>query len=70
VGLSLQRERIRAAVSQLPAEQKQALALAYFHGQTHRQIAETLDLPLGTVKTRIRLAMVKLGQLLESEIVS
>jgi RNA polymerase sigma-70 factor (ECF subfamily) len=67
VGLSMQRELIRAAVAQLPPEQKQVLALAYFHGQTHRQIAETLDLPLGTVKTRIRLAMQKLRQFLEGQ---
>jgi RNA polymerase sigma-70 factor (ECF subfamily) len=63
----MQRELIRAAVAQLPPEQKQVLALAYFHGQTHRQIAETLDLPLGTVKTRIRLAMQKLRQFLEGQ---
>jgi RNA polymerase sigma-70 factor (ECF subfamily) len=63
--LALQQERVRAAVASLPPEQKEALALAYFHGYTHRQVAETLDLPLGTVKTRIRLAMRKLRDFFE-----
>jgi RNA polymerase sigma-70 factor (ECF subfamily) len=65
--LSLQRQRVRAAIAQLPEDQKRALALAYFNGYTHRQIADTLDQPLGTIKTRIRLAMQKLRQLLKDE---
>lgn len=65
--LSFQRARVRAAVVQLPAEQQQALALAYFRGYTHRQVAEALDQPLGTIKTRIRLALQKLRQLLQDE---
>ncbi len=64
---SLQRERIRAAIAQLPAEQKQALALAYFKGYTHQQIAELLQQPLGTIKTRLRSAMQKLRHLLPDE---
>lgn len=62
--LAMQQERVRLAVAQLPPEQRQAMALAFFKGYTHRQIAETLGQPLGTVKTRIRLAMNKLRQLL------
>jgi RNA polymerase sigma-70 factor (ECF subfamily) len=65
--LSLQRQRVRAAIAELPPEQRQALALAYFKGYTHREIAEVLDQPLGTVKTRIRLAMQKLRQMLQDE---
>jgi len=65
--LSIQRQRVRAAVAQLPAEQKQVLALAYFQGYTQTEIAESLSLPLGTVKTRIRLAMEKLRALLPAE---
>jgi RNA polymerase sigma-70 factor (ECF subfamily) len=65
--LSLQRSRILAAVAQLPADQQQALALAYFKGYSHRQIAEELGQPLGTIKTRIRLAMQKLRQLLPDD---
>jgi RNA polymerase sigma-70 factor (ECF subfamily) len=64
---ALQRGRVRAAIAQLPADQQQALALAYFKGYTHRQIAAALNQPLGTVKTRIRLAMHKLRQLLREE---
>lgn len=57
---SLAAQKVRSAVSQLPDEQKQALALAYFYGLTHSQIAEYLEQPLGTIKTRIRLGMQKL----------
>lgn len=64
---SLQRERIRAAIARLPADQKQALTLAYFGGYTQTQIAEALKQPLGTVKTRIKLAMQKLRNFLRDE---
>lgn len=65
--LTIRRERVRAAVAQLPAEQKEVLALAYFKGYTHRQVSEALGQPLGTVKTRIQLAMKKLRYLLTDE---
>lgn len=65
--LALQGEKVRAAIGQLPFEQQQVLALAYFHGYTHSQIADALRTPLGTVKTRIRLGMQKLRQVLEQE---
>lgn len=65
--LALQRQRVRAAVAELPEEQKQVLALAYFKGYTQREIAEALNQPLGTVKTRIRLAMQKLREMLADE---
>lgn len=65
--LTLRRERIHAALSQLPPEQKQALILAYFGGYTQSQIAELLAQPLGTVKTRLRLAMQKLREFLSEE---
>jgi RNA polymerase sigma-70 factor (ECF subfamily) len=67
VELSLRRERIHAALAQLPAEQKQALFLAYFGGYTQSQIAELLAQPLGTIKTRLRLAMQKLRASLSEE---
>lgn len=63
--LAMERGRVRAAIAQLPEEQQQVLALAYFRGFTQSQMAETLDLPLGTVKTRIRLGMKKLRDLLQ-----
>ena len=65
--LAMQRERVRAAMAQLPEEQKQVLALAYFQGYSQSQIAESLALPLGTVKTRVRLAMQKLREMLQDE---
>ncbi len=52
---------IQAAVDALPAAQKQALSLAYFDELTHEQIAATLQMPLGTTKTRIRLALRRLA---------
>jgi RNA polymerase sigma-70 factor, ECF subfamily len=64
---SLQRERIQSALSLLPADQRQVLFLAYFEGYTQSQIAETLRQPLGTVKTRIRLALQKLRDYLQGE---
>lgn len=65
--LSLRRARIQAALARLPAEQKQALFLAYFGGYTQSQIAEILAQPLGTIKTRLRLAMQKLREFLKEE---
>ncbi|MBI4606565.1 MAG: sigma-70 family RNA polymerase sigma factor [Planctomycetes bacterium] len=59
------RERVLEAVAALPAEQKQAIELAFFHGLTHSEVAERLAEPLGTVKTRIRLGMLKLRGLLK-----
>ena len=65
--VSLRREHIQAALNQLPAEQKQALLLAYFGGYTQSQIAELLAQPLGTIKTRLRLAMQKVREFLHQE---
>jgi RNA polymerase sigma-70 factor, ECF subfamily len=65
--LSLRRERIQAALAKLPPEQMQALILAYFGGYTQSQIAELLAQPLGTIKTRLRLAMQKLREFLNQE---
>jgi len=58
--------KIRAVLATLPAEQRLALELAYFDGLTQQQIAERTGTPLGTVKTRLRLALEKLSSQLES----
>lgn len=60
VELSQQSNRVRMSVASLPAEQRQALTYAYFMGLSHSEIARLLDEPLGTIKTRIRLAMKKI----------
>lgn len=61
---SEQVSRVRAALDELPLLQRAALELAYFEGLTHAEIAVRLEQPLGTVKTRIRLAMLKLRDVL------
>lgn len=55
-----QQLRIRESLKALPREQRQALELAYFSELTHVEIAATLRVPLGTIKTRIRMGMEKL----------
>jgi RNA polymerase sigma-70 factor (ECF subfamily) len=50
-------ERVRLVIAELPSEQRQVLDMAFFDGLTHIQIAEKTGDPLGTVKTRIRLAL-------------
>jgi RNA polymerase sigma-70 factor (ECF subfamily) len=62
--LAMHAKAVRAAIASLPREQQEALALAYFKGYSHSEIAEYLGEPLGTVKTRIRTAMQKLRHLL------
>jgi len=61
---SLTKSRVRQALMQLPEEQRSALALAYFRNMTHKEIAEEIGEPLGTIKTRVRLGMQKLRGLL------
>lgn len=59
--------RVRAAMRDLPPEQLELLKLAFYEGLSHSDIAERLKLPLGTVKSRIRLAFVKLKSRLSDE---
>lgn len=66
--LADQRRLILTAMAQLPTEQRQTIELAYFGGLTQQEIAERLDQPLGTVKTRIRLGMQKLRAALTPEL--
>lgn len=58
-------KRVQAALAQLPADQHEVVALSYIEGLTHSQIAERLRLPLGTVKSRMRLAYLKIREAVE-----
>jgi RNA polymerase sigma-70 factor (ECF subfamily) len=53
-------EKARAALAKVPAEQRKALELAFFQGLTHTEIAAKTGEPLGTIKTRIRAALIAL----------
>ncbi len=57
----VEHDRLRAALNRLPIEQRQPLELAYFEQKTHVEIAAHLDVPLGTIKSRIALGLRKLG---------
>jgi RNA polymerase sigma-70 factor (ECF subfamily) len=54
------RDKVREMMKQLPADQMQILAKVYMEGKSHAEAAAELDLPLGTVKSRVRLAIQKL----------
>lgn len=58
-------ERVRRAMEQLPPEQREVLLLSFFEDEPHARIAETLRIPLGTVKSRVRLAVTHLRRLLQ-----
>ena len=60
VWASVRRERVRAALADLPAAQREALGLAYYGGYTQREIAGLTATPLGTVKTRMLMGMRRL----------
>ena len=63
----LRAERVRAAVADLPAEQREFLALAFWGGYSQSEIAARTNTPLGTVKSRVRLGMGKLRESLAGE---
>src|SRR5579859_4451196 len=57
--------QVRAALMQIPQEQSKVIALAYFKGWTHSEIAQKYSIPLGTVKARMRLGLLHLKQALD-----
>ena|SRR2546421_884531 len=62
---SIQSSQVRAALMDIPTEQRMVIELAYFQGWTHTEIAEGCQIPLGTVKARLRLGLHHLKRALE-----
>jgi RNA polymerase sigma-70 factor (ECF subfamily) len=60
-------ERVRVALAELPGPQREAIELAYFGGRTYRQVAEELDIPEGTAKSRMRLGLARIADALGAE---
>lgn len=63
-----ERRRVSSALSRLPREQREVIELAYYDGLSHSQIAQRLEAPLGTVKSRVLLGMRKLKDLLAAQL--
>ena len=61
---SVKSSHVRAALMKIPTEQRLVIELAYFQGWTHTEIAEGTQIPLGTVKARMRLGLLHLKQIL------
>ena len=61
-------ERVRRSVAALPQAQRRAVELAYFEGHTYRQVAALLDIPEGTAKSRLRLALAQIADTLDPEL--
>ena len=68
--LAQRRRRVRAALENLSREERSVVELAYFGGYSHTEIAGALGLPLGTVKTRLRLALLRLERALVQKTVT
>ena len=66
LSLMQQRSRVYAALSQLTPERRHLVSLAFLRGLSHQEIADTTQLPLGTVKSHVRRALVQLREALEA----
>jgi RNA polymerase sigma-70 factor (ECF subfamily) len=60
VEISIEHERVKKAMTKLTEIQRQAVSLAYYGGYSHSEVASMLDVPIGTVKTRLRDGMIRL----------
>jgi RNA polymerase sigma-70 factor (ECF subfamily) len=65
---TLEAEAVREAVRQVPADQRRTIEMAYFMGMTHVEIAEAMDVPLGTVKSRLRIGLEKMREYLRPRV--
>ncbi len=65
VAANLTRDDVRKALEILPVEQRETIELAYFKGYTHTQIAQLMEVPLGTVKGRMRIGLHRLKSALQ-----
>lgn len=63
-------ELVKKALKEIPEEQREVIKIAYYGSMTQSEIAEHLDIPPGTVKTRTRLGLIKLKNILENHITS
>ncbi len=64
----LRSSRLSALLVELPEEQAQAVLMSYIEGKSHREIAEELHVPIGTIKSRTRLALQRLRKLMEDPV--
>jgi RNA polymerase sigma-70 factor, ECF subfamily len=63
----VRQQRVRLAMADLPSEQRELIILAFFNGLSHSEIAAQMDQPLGTVKSRIRLAFARLRKAIDED---
>ena len=63
-----QTQEVQAALAQLSVQQQQLLKMSYYEGLTQTTIAERLDLPLGTVKSKVRRSLLKLREILQDQL--
>lgn len=66
--LSDRAKKLHSALTQISDKQRQVLQVAYFNGMSQSEIADEFDIPLGTVKTRMRDGMIKLREILSKEL--